>query len=132
MPNRRWFRFSLRTLFVVVTVLSVAGYWGMQKYRARQAEMAWQRAFDKWSVELLSHRDLYLASRRLLTAELAVPFFGHREAADAHLARMEALKYDWDTGRPVRMFSNLDAADRTEAQIHGYYDEAEQIAAGYR
>jgi hypothetical protein len=26
-PRRRWFRFSLRTLFVVVTVLVAFGYW---------------------------------------------------------------------------------------------------------
>ncbi len=26
-PNRRWFRFSLRTLFVVVTIIAAIGYW---------------------------------------------------------------------------------------------------------
>ena len=128
-PNRHWFRFSLRTLFVVVTVAATAGYWITQEFRAWSAARAWQRAADGYEAEVVTTYDLCRASRDLLNAELAVPFARRAVAANAHLARMEALKRKWDDV-VCRMLS--DSREREEAEVSGYYDEAKQIAAGYR
>src|SRR5438128_2274316 len=39
-PTRRWFRFSLRTIFVVVTVLAIALGWNAHRLRERQKLLA--------------------------------------------------------------------------------------------
>ncbi len=39
-PNRRWFRYSLRTLFVVVTVFSAWLALGVHKVREREKILA--------------------------------------------------------------------------------------------
>jgi len=37
-PRRRWFRFSLRTLFAVVTVFAVFGWFGWNLHQVRERE----------------------------------------------------------------------------------------------
>ena len=51
-PRRHWFRFSLRTLFVVVTVFGIGLAWlgwELQLVRRRTALMDWARQNNLWS-----------------------------------------------------------------------------------
>jgi hypothetical protein len=49
-PNRRWFRFSLRTLFLLMTVFGIWLGWQVRVVHARKALLQEARAYEgKWS-----------------------------------------------------------------------------------
>ena len=74
-PKRRWFRFSLRTLFVVVTVCCVWLGWQLHIVRERQAML---REFEKgaertaaWDARILeAFTDSAVAMRQIAEFEL--------------------------------------------------------------
>jgi hypothetical protein len=66
-PKRRWFRFSLRTLFVVVTVMAMAAAW-----------LAWVISLDRQRIEL--RNSIFARGGRIeWDADYEFPAFWFRE-----------------------------------------------------
>ena len=96
-PNRRWFRFSLRTVFVVVTIVGCIGAWATY-------HLNWQRqrrhAIENGEVGVIVSASAFVAhppprqpplSLRLFGAE-SIYGFGLVSAADASDAELERLR----------------------------------------
>ncbi len=136
-PKRRWFRFSLQTLFIVVAILGTAGYWLARQTAFERARHNYEYSYAAWNAEALAAVEVCKASLRLFEAETAVPFANRKKAADAHLARVEgirALAYgdlsEWLMG--VSDDASLAAAQARKQEVARYCEEAEQMAAAMR
>ena len=131
-PRRRccWFAFSLRTLFVVVTLLGTVGYLAYGFVRqafARKADEMFQgmaRAFDADTVTL---RDVCEASVQLLDAELKVPLADRGKARAAHLQRIETIKRKFDALGVIGMHG--DDWPGLQSEVDAYYAEAKRLAS---
>ena len=76
-PKRRWFRFSLRTLFVVVTVVGIACSWALSQkkwIRDRSEAMNWVQSQRAWNLA---------NGRSTVRLPLGLRLFGERFALDA-------------------------------------------------
>lgn len=76
-PKLRWFRFSLRTLFVVITLIAVCLGWQASIVCERQALLAEGKARGLWSPDYGhdSHGWLNGLSVRRMMGDKPVPFF---------------------------------------------------------
>lgn len=82
-PPRRWFKFSLRTLFVVITLFAVWLGWEMKFIRARQAMHRWfednnwccEATTDMWDAGIELHATSYSYSDIQNRVAVAIPFW---------------------------------------------------------
>jgi hypothetical protein len=124
-PKGRWFRFSLRTLLVTVTIFATGGYWIARQLAFERAQQDYERAHAAWKAELILTTQLCEASRKLFYAHAAVPFVDRANAVGAHLGRLEEIRPyviegpAWD----------YDAGDKERAEFLRYYAEAQGLAA---
>jgi hypothetical protein len=89
-PRRRWFHFSLRTLFLVVTFV-VPAPWVIAKgieISCAATNLALQSA--AFECDAIDCRQFVAASRRLRDAQASVPFC-ERWATSEHLERIAKL-----------------------------------------
>jgi hypothetical protein len=126
-PCRRW-SFSLRTLFVAVTLCGTVGYWIVMDANVRSAKQALDHATVAWEAEMVTTQDLCEASRRLLHAELNVPFADRPQATTAHLNRMERIKQKTDAYVEGALLDDFAARDKLKVEVDAYYAEAKRLA----
>ncbi len=131
---RRWLRYSLRTLVVVLTLGGTVGYWLACKADVWRQQREYERLNARWEAELASADEVCEASLRLCRAESAVPFADRHRAASAHLSRVEkvwASRYgplgEWLQG--VGTDAELKEAQAGKAVIDGYVDQAKRMAS---
>ena len=108
-PNRRWFQFSLRTMFVIVTICGTIGYWLAKEAAVARARRAYERAAAGVEAEVATWEDLCQASLDLYRAEASVPLANRARMANEHLERMQRASVrviegpatDYDVGDEV-------------------------------
>jgi len=130
---RRWFRFSLRTMFAVVTVLAVALYWPIRIRQASVASKNYQLAAAEFDSSVCAAEHVCEASLNLYRAELAVPFADRQAAAAAHYHRIERVwnfaygpTSEWLMGASNDASHAKATADR--AKIEAYFIDAAKLA----
>lgn len=135
--GRRWFRFSLRTMFVVLTLAAVAAFWLHHLAVRQRAREECDRTFASWDAAVVTSEQACEASLRCFNAEVAVPFADRRKAAASHLARVQRVKVrdygpysEWLMG--VRNETDLAEAKARKAKIEAYCREAERMVADFR
>jgi hypothetical protein len=132
--RRRWFRFSLRTMFVAVAILGTAGYWAARQAAFARAQHNYEYAYGAWQAEAILTEEVCKASLHLYNTEVAVPFADRGKAAASHLERMKwvvELAYgdnsEWLMG--VSDDASLAEARARKAKIEDYYAEAKRMVA---
>src|SRR4051812_27174232 len=88
-PNRRWFRFRLRTLFVMVTVFGCSLAWNLPSVRARHEALQW--CYSACAENAPGKRHEIPISWRLLGAEPVWCLVITREVSREEAARLGAL-----------------------------------------
>jgi hypothetical protein len=136
-PRRGWFRFSLLTLFVVVTVCSAGGYWLACRANLERAQRDYEHREQALMRLIGTPAEACESSLRLFHAEARTPFADRRKAAGSHLERVENIREiaygpfsEWLMG--VSDEASLAEAQARKAEIDRYYDEARRIASGAR
>ncbi len=129
-PGRRW-SFSLRTLFVLVTVAGLGSYWIVREAGFRRAGHAYEQSLVDYHAEVITAADLYNASLHLYEAETSVPFANREKAAIAHLGRVAKLKklVDLVYGQGYPAHGHEDELSKAVAEVAGFYAEAEKLAS---
>jgi hypothetical protein len=126
--RRRWFRFSLRTLLVVVAICGTVGFWVARQIASQRASRAYETAYAKWDAEMITTAGLCRASLELYHAQAAVPFANRQKAAAAHLARVDAVRQEYRSLIPVTTWGDLDEPDRVLRELDTLHAEAERLA----
>lgn len=126
--NRRWFRWSLRTMFVAVALCGTGVYWMAALAASERARHAYERAHASYEAELTSMPDVCRASLALFQAQEAVPFANRNAAALAHLQRIEQLHVRAVEGPAW----DYDIGDAARAEVASFYSEAQRLASESR
>ncbi len=128
-PNRRWFRFSLRTLFIVLALAGTVGYWGFRHYAYEQALYEYEAGYAGWQAQTVTTADVCEQSFRLFHAESAVPFANRIAAAQANLDRIEKIKKVVYHIASIGMFGGTDSPRKIVDEIDRYYADAVRLAS---
>jgi hypothetical protein len=83
-PRRRW-SFGLRSMFVVVTICSTAGYWLVCRAAFQRQQQHYESIAASWQAEMTPPADVCEASLQLFRTEAAMPLADRRRAAESHL-----------------------------------------------
>ena len=122
-PHR--FRFSLRTLFVVLTICGTGGYWLAKQTAYWRASDAYAQAAAAWEADVITTADFCKAAKQLFDAEASMPFADRGKVAAAHLARMEGIR---ERVNEVIEKGCVRDPMAKQVEIDGYYAEAERLA----
>ena len=120
--ERRWFRFSLRTLLIVVSLCGVILWAFILRRDIAAAHEAWKTAANGFDADVVPIEDLHAASMELRSAESRIPFNSHA-AGVGHLARMQ--RYEIHYLVHARMSESMRYLDDLP-KVHDYVREAEQ------
>jgi hypothetical protein len=93
--KRRWFRFSLRTLVIVVPMVFAASYWAYRDYAARSARAEFEGTFEAVEAQTATHEQLFAASDYCLQAALAVPFADKKRIYTEYLDDLARMCERW-------------------------------------
>jgi hypothetical protein len=125
-PLRR-VRFSLRTLFVVLTLAVIPVWWAGTHIAARRAAAAYQEAYAMWEAEMVTADEVSQKSHDLMNAELRVPLADRRAARERHLERVTLVWRKLDALRIVGNFGDPPAfAREVERFKQTQVDEAQR------
>lgn len=129
--GHRRFRFSLRTLFVLVTVLGVVGWWGNRHLTVRAAIEDLGSVQARCEAEVgPTEADVCAASLALLHAEIRLPFSDRSHAAQDHLERVRHAKQRVDYLASCGLSGGgTPQMQRLQATVDSYYAEARRLAA---
>jgi hypothetical protein len=129
--------FSLRTMFVVVTICGAACYWIACYTELQRAQRTYKLVHAEWTSEMRGAIDVCNASLQLFRAEVGVPFSNRHRAAASHLGRIAPIREaaygpasEWLMG--VAGEASLAEADSRKAEIDRCFNEAQRMASEAR
>src|SRR5262245_47668611 len=94
--NRRWLRYRLRTLFIVVTIAGTVVPYSIRYYAWLKAAHMFDRVEAAFDDEKVTADLLIEASRRRLAAELNVPFASAIAAHSRHVRTAQKILLDFE------------------------------------
>ncbi len=148
-PRRRWPRFTLRTMFALVTVAIVlVGYpinWIRQRHEVMAKSHVLRRAYTNivaaypepsapgllwlFGEQGYSHVELQFDPAGDFPLSQADNDEVRHKAATSHLERVEHIKKKVYTLASIGMFSNPDSPGKMKAEVDRFYAEAAQLVS---